>query len=242
MTTWMYDEFKHCGVDYSNGRIADTYDEKHNAFRNYKNEFDGLLEFLGLKNTQELTMIDLGCGTGATSIHAMKKFKKVYGIDVSLEMIRQAKKKIPDDNPKNIEFINAGFLSYKHTEAPVDLLMTKAAFHHVPDFWKQIALWNMNEMVKMGGILYIFDVVFQLDIKEFPEKINRWISEFEKNAGTEFKTEVETHIRDEYSTFAWVLDGMIRNAGFKIEQFRSKDGFAAEYHCTKVADVRSLSR
>ena len=29
MTTWMYEEFEHCGVDYSNDHIADTYDEKH---------------------------------------------------------------------------------------------------------------------------------------------------------------------------------------------------------------------
>jgi cyclopropane fatty-acyl-phospholipid synthase-like methyltransferase len=47
--------------------------------RNYKREFDELLDFLCLKDTQELTIIDLGCGTGATSIYAMNRFKKIYG-------------------------------------------------------------------------------------------------------------------------------------------------------------------
>jgi ubiquinone/menaquinone biosynthesis C-methylase UbiE len=237
MMTWIYNERKHCGVDYSDRNISKKYDERHQTFRNYKNEFDGLLDFLGLKNTQELTLIDLGCGTGATSLFAGDRFKKVYGVDVSESMITEAKRKLSDKNLKNIEFINAGFLSYDHKDPPVDVLITKAAFHHLPDFWKQIALWKMNKMIKTGGTLSISDVVFTLQASDFNEKINNWISGFEKIAGKEFKAEVETHIRDEHSTFKWVLDGMIQNAGFKIENYRSNDGFFLEYHCLKTREA-----
>lgn len=52
------------------------------------------------------------------------------------------------------------FRSYRHDAEPVDLVITKAALHHLPDFWEQIALLRINRMVKIGGLLYIQDVVF----------------------------------------------------------------------------------
>ncbi|GAK59725.1 hypothetical protein U27_06710 [Candidatus Vecturithrix granuli] len=33
---WMYDEQKHCGVDYSNKKLAEHYDQQHQQFRNYE--------------------------------------------------------------------------------------------------------------------------------------------------------------------------------------------------------------
>lgn len=236
MDNWMYDEYKYCGVDYSNEEHVNNYDQQHQLFRDYEKEFNDMIEFLCLNNTHDLSVIDLGCGTGASLVYAKHRFKKVYGVDVSGAMIQQAKKKIVNEAHNNINFVNAGFLSYKHKDEPVDLLITKAAFHHLPDFWKQIALLNMNKMIKTGGILYIFDVVFHFESTDYKNKINKWLAGFEKNAGEKFREEVETHIREEYSTFKWILDGMIERAGFRIENCRSKDGFITEYHCIKVKD------
>lgn len=239
MSNWMYDEYKHCGVDYSNEEHVNNYDGRHQSFRDYEKEFNDMVEFLCLKKTHELSVIDLGCGTGASLIYAKERFKKVYGVDVSDVMIQHAKRKVTDEANNNIEFVNAGFLSYKHKGEPVDLLITKFAFHHLPDFWKQIALLNMNKMIKKDGILYIFDVVFHLSPTEYKNVIDKWLSDFDKNTGVKFREEVETHIREEYSTFKWILDGMIERAGFRIENCRSKDGFITEYHCIKVNDMET---
>ena len=119
-------------------------------------------------------------------------------------------------------------------------MITKAAFHHLPDFWKQIALLKMNKMIKAGGSLYIFDIVFHFNPCEYKEKISEWISDFEKNAGAELRKEVEIHIRDEYSTFGWILDGMLERAGFSIKKCRSGDEFITEYHCIKEKEVGFL--
>ena len=56
---WMYAEQKHCGVDYSDKKLAERYDQQHQQFRNYAQEFQEMLTFLSLKNTQEMTLIDL---------------------------------------------------------------------------------------------------------------------------------------------------------------------------------------
>jgi ubiquinone/menaquinone biosynthesis C-methylase UbiE len=133
MTNWIYDEFKHCGVDYSKAKQAEIYDERHQKFRNYENEFNEMLNFLDIQEAKGKIVVDLGCGTGAGL------FKTVYAVDVSDAMIKKAKEKIRG-RAHNLIFVNAGFLSYEHKGAPADLVITKAAFHHLPDFWKQIAL------------------------------------------------------------------------------------------------------
>jgi ubiquinone/menaquinone biosynthesis C-methylase UbiE len=237
MNRWTYDEFRHCGVDYSDEQQAENYDNEHGKFRDYGKEFDAMIEFLSLGSTADLSMIDLGCGTGATSIYAAKSFKKVYGIDVSEMMIKQAKKKSDIEGIKNIEFINAGFLKYTHRDEPADIVITKAAFHHLPDFWKQVALLRMNRMLKVQGILYIFDVVFHFDAADYESRINDWVAGFEAKAGAKFREDVETHIRDEYSTFNWIMEGMIKKAGFRIEKSRTADGFVTEYCCIKTEEV-----
>jgi putative AdoMet-dependent methyltransferase len=236
---WTYNEFKHCGVDYSDTNQAAAYDKKHNKFRDYEKEVSYLINELALQNSKNLTLIDLGCGTGAFSAYASKYFKKIYAVDVSEAMIGQAKQKSGTQS-KNITFINSGFLSYEHTEEPVDIVISSAALHHLPDFWKQIALMRINRMLKLQGIFYLFDIVFQFEPNDYKRKINGYISDFVKKAGTDFKSEVEIHIRDEFSTFDWIMKGLITNAGFKIERSRSNDGFQTEYVCVKEHDVPAV--
>jgi len=79
MSNWQYDEFKHCGVDYSNTTEAEIYDEQHQKFRDYEKEFKGMLDSLQLANTEDLTVVDLGCGTGSTAILAAKVFDQTGG-------------------------------------------------------------------------------------------------------------------------------------------------------------------
>lgn len=235
MNNWLYDEFKHYGVDYSKTRQAESYDDQHQKFRDYAREFKEMMAFLEIRNPENKTMVDLGCGTGATSIYAADLFRMVYAVDVSQAMIERGRRKV-QDGKTNLKFVNAGFLSYVHAGDPVDLVVTKMAFHHLPDFWKQIALLRINRMLKMTGLLYIHDVVFQFDPPEYAGRINSWIARFEKAAGAEFRLEVETHIRDEHSTFGWIMKGMLEKAGFAVEKFKSDDGFLSEYACRKVRE------
>ena len=236
MNNWLYNEFKHCGVDYSKAEEARVYDDRHQKFRNYEKEFNEMIQFLGLQDTEDKIIIDLGCGTGATALLATGRFKSVYAVDVSGAMIARAREKL-DHDAANIQFVQAGFLSYEHQGEPADLVITKAAFHHLPDFWKQVALLRINKMVKVGGLLYIHDVVFQFDPRDYAGKIDSWISGLAKVAGEEFRSEIETHIRDEHSTFGWVLRGMLEKAGFTVEKCRSNDEFVTEYACRKISEV-----
>jgi hypothetical protein len=65
-----------------------------------------------------------------------------------------------------------------------------------------------------------------------------FIDAFEKAAGARIKQEIETHFRDEYSMFSWILEGMLQRAGFDIlERRSSQGGMLIEYFCRKNRDV-----
>ena len=235
--SWLYDERKQCGVDYADPAEAAAYDRQHHSFRDFDREFADLLRNLALGDTRDLTLIDLGCGTGAVTIPAARRFKSVVAVDVSEAMISHLRAKAADAGLSNIECVNAGFLTYRHAADPADIIVTKFAFHHLPDFWKQIALFNMNSMVKPGGIMYIADVVFGFDPADYAPTFDKWVAWFREKSGERFAAEVETHIRDEYSTFDWVLRGMIERAGFTVEKATSDDNLTYEFLCRKRAEI-----
>jgi hypothetical protein len=51
--------------------------------------------------------------------------------------------------------------------------------------------------------------------------------------GIEMKQELETHFRQEYSTFGWIMEVMLERAGFKIDKTDYREGFFSTYLCTK---------
>ena len=236
MNDWIFNEFVHCGVDYSDTAMADGYDDEHQKFRNYKQEVLDLLKNLSLDAPEKMTLIDLGCGTGAIAIHAAGHFKKVYAVDVSEKMLACAREKAAEKRIGNVEFVNSGFLNYTPAES-ADIVLTKVALHHLPDFWKQIALLNINKMLKPGGILYIFDVVFHFSPAEYETRINNWIGASEKIFGEKLKQEIKIHIRDEYSTFNWIMEEMLKRAGFVVEKVNTPDGMITEYFCKKTKEI-----
>lgn len=234
---YIYDKFKHCGVDYSSVEVAKEYDTYHKKFRNFEKEVSDLLENLNLPNSKDLTLIDFGCGTGFFELYASKYFKKIYAIDPSKTMLEVAKSKTLKEDIKNVEYINSGFLNYKHKDDLVDLVTTKMALHHLSDFWKQIALFNINKALKIGGILYVSDIVFQFEAKDYETSINSWIDNLSKKVDIEFIKDIESHISDEFSTYDWIFRGLLEKAGFEIYFFKSADGFVSEYFCKKEKDI-----
>jgi putative AdoMet-dependent methyltransferase len=91
-------------------------------------------------------------------------------------------------------------------------------------------------MLKPSGRLFLFDVVFPSNMTGYETRFNSWIQSMADKAGSEFAAEAETHIRDEHSTFDWIMGGLLERAGFKIDQAEYADGFGASYLCTKTEE------
>ncbi|MBF0236814.1 MAG: class I SAM-dependent methyltransferase [SAR324 cluster bacterium] len=228
-SSWQYDEFQQVGVNYENQAEVEAYDSRHAQFRDVDVECINILDTLAV--TPQSVVIELGTGTGAFAIHAAQRCARVYAVDVSCPMIEFAKRKADMAGLKNITFCQAGFLTYDHSGTPADAIVTSMAFHHLSDFWKCIALERMNGMLRSGGLLYIHDVIFeQTDAKT---NIARWIDQLGEIGGTQLRDEVATHVREEFSTFDWIIDGLIERTGFKILSKEMAEGVIGTYLCKK---------
>jgi len=227
--SWQYDEFKQVGIDYGDSTEVEAYDSRHAQFRDVDAECTAILDTLAV--TKQSVVIELGTGTGAFAIHAARRCASVYAVDVSSIMLEYAKQRSVKAGLENISFCHAGFLTYEHKDAPGDALVNSMAFHHLPDFWKSVALDRMNGMLKPGGLLYIHDVIFeQTDVET---NISPWIDNLGETGRLQLRNEVATHIREEFSTFDWIMDGLIERAGFKILSKEMVGGVIGTYLCKK---------
>lgn len=227
---WLYDEASFAGTDFKDLKVVQGYDERHSKFRDYKKETDERFE--ALKLGPDSVIVDFGCGTGAFTINAAGRCKKIYAIDISAMMLKYTEKKAADAGLSNIEFINAGMLSYEHKAEPVDAVISSMVLHHLPDFWKEIALKKICSMIKPGGKFFLFDVVFSFDYNEYEKYFDAWSERF--NAlGEDFGRSATRHLSHEYSTFSWVMSGLLERAGFEIESENHENGMIAKYICIK---------
>lgn len=220
----LFNEFRHVGVDYNNNNKVEIYDKEMGSFRDFEAESKNIIQHINLKADDRI--IELGTGTGNFAINASRICKEVFAVDISKSMLQYAKKKADKNNVHNIHFIHAGFLSYEHTGGQVDAIVTDVALHHLPDFWKQIALCRINKMLKPGGIFYLADQIYSFPLNQYKEKLQQWIDfNGERSQMESFRKDVEMSVKEEYSTFLWIMDQMLINAGFSTDKLEQKEFF-----------------
>ena len=228
---WTYNEMKQTGVDYSNVEQVQRYDDMHQRFRDYEKDSDAIIKLLELDSNS--TVIDMGAGTDAFALHAAKHCRKIYAVDVSSAMLERFRKKGEEMRLSNVLYCHGGFLTYEHRAEPADAMVSIAVLHHLPDFWKLIGLVRAAEMLKVGGRFFLFDIVFPSEATDLEDQINAWIRLVSEQSGPELAAEAEIHIREEYSTYDWIMEGMLGRAGFEIENAEYGDGLQATYVCIR---------
>ncbi|NLA75519.1 MAG: class I SAM-dependent methyltransferase, partial [Deltaproteobacteria bacterium] len=129
-------------------------------------------------------------------------------------------------------FHHAGFLSYEHKDTPADAIVTTFALHHLPDYWKGIALKRMNSMLKPNGFLYINDLI--LEEANSINNIQALIEKLAKEGGDLLREDTERHFREEYSTYDWVMDELLARSGFQIKSKRIEAGVLGTYLCINI--------
>lgn len=227
---WIPDELTYAGRENRDPAHAARYDQKMDA--EAKRE---LAELLKLGIGRESTVVDLGAGTGQFALEAAAAVKRVVAVDVSEVMLGQLRSKLQDSGVTNVECVPAGVLTYEHHGEPADLVYSRFALHHLPDFWQAIAIDRIAGMLRPGGIFRLWDVIYSFDPSEATEVLEAWMS----NAGADIegewlRSEFEDHIRDENSTFTWLLEPMLERAGLKIQSASyTDDRIFAQYICVK---------
>ena len=228
---WQYHEPDHPGADFD--AMAEIYDRNMQKYRDVQGEIDEILDYLAIRPDQSI--LEIGTGTGEFALAAARRCRKVYAVDLSAGMLRYAEKKARARGVSNVDFLPGGFLTYRHEGEPLDGIVSQIALHHLPDFWKQIALLRMAGMLAEGGKLCLRDVVYSFNPAEHGKFLDEFISKAAEKAGPQFASSISDHVKNEYSTMDWVMQGMIERAGFEIERTSHSHGFFALYLCMKTS-------
>jgi ubiquinone/menaquinone biosynthesis C-methylase UbiE len=223
---WLLDEVASAGRENLDVDHAWRYDLKEDAGALEELE---LVRGLGLDAQSEV--VDMGAGTGQFALAVASACARVVAVDVSPAMLAVLKAKVEASRLSNVEVVQAGFLTYEHQGRQVDFVYSRYALHHLPDFWKALALERLKRILRPGGVLRLWDVVYNFSPAEAEHRLNAWCAIFGAEAEDGWtRADVEEHIRDEHSTFTWLLEPMMERSGFRIEAaVYSTDGIFASY-------------
>lgn len=219
---WQWNEFQQIGTDYASEEEVAMYDRRMRKIRDIDAENAGMLDFLRLPS--DGAVLEIGTGTGAFLRTAAKRCARAAGIDISEVMLQYARSRADEEKLQNLELSRAGFLTHTFVPETFDGVVSGLAFHHLPDVWKAVALERIHRILKPGGRLVLLDVVFDWK-SEAPEAY------FERivSAAGESRPNFIRHIAQEYSTLAWIMEGLLTRAGFAIEQKRTAGDFLMLY-------------
>jgi SAM-dependent methyltransferase len=163
---WLLDEVANAGRENLDVSHVARYDSKENA-----GAADEVLLCQELGLTPDSTVVDVGAGTGQFAIAVASACARVIAVDVSPVMLARLRAKVAASGMTNIEVVQAGFLSYEHQGSPADFIYSRYALHHLPDFWKGVALVHLHRFLRPGGVLRLWCTASILRRQRFASKL-----------------------------------------------------------------------
>ena len=208
---WYYSERRQIGLDSAVASISVPSDDSDIRAR-------AALTMLGVQRGWRVA--DIGCGNGVLACEAALMGAEVDAIDVSRALLALAEVEARDRKVA-IRKQSAGLLSFAYQPNSYDLVVSEFALHHLPDFWKAVALSRIHGALKPGSSFFLRDIVF-IGMPDGSERtVEAWADFNIKNHGFS-RDSVIAHMRDEYSTFGWVIERMLTDVGFTL--------LSADYH------------
>jgi 2-polyprenyl-3-methyl-5-hydroxy-6-metoxy-1,4-benzoquinol methylase len=208
---WYYNQRRKIGLDSAVASLYDGHDDSDLRART-------ALAALGVKPGWRIA--DIGCGNGVLACEAAMMGAEVDAIDISPAMLALAQI-CARDRKVAIRTQSAGLLSFAYQPNSYDLIVSEFTLHHLPDFWKAVAMSRIYSALKPGGCFFLRDIVFVSTPDGRDRDIAQWADFNIKNHGFS-RDSVVTHMRDEHSTFGWVIERMLTDIGFTL--------VSADYH------------
>jgi tRNA (cmo5U34)-methyltransferase len=151
----------------------------------YDQMIRAITDSIPFDKNSEITVIDLGCGTGTVARKISDKFpeSRIYCLDIASNMIDIARNKLAGH--RDVEFIQGDFSTYEFNRK-FDVVVSSLALHHLEndqckkDFYKKV-----YSILTDSGLFINADVV--LASAEYNQVINiiRWIDYMNKSVTCE---------------------------------------------------------
>src|SRR5262249_30162586 len=105
-----------------------------------------------------------------------------------------------------------------------------------PAAWRAVALRRIAGLRRPGKPLVLRDIVYACEPGELDEVLEAWFAAAPADPAEGWtRAELETHAREEHSTFSWLLEPMLERAGFRISEASYSDSRTfARYVCVRA--------
>lgn len=141
--------------------------DEHNGLERIGNEWKNEEIFLSLLEqyaSRDGAALEIGCGGGRVTAHAIRWFRHVYACDVSKEMIRMNKDHIGGSNVSY--HVLDGFTLSEFLDGSVDCIFSHDVFVHFSSLQVYPYLAEIRRVLRPGGVglisFYNFSVHFDL--------------------------------------------------------------------------------
>jgi SAM-dependent methyltransferase len=226
---WRFDEQAHAGPEHLDPSYVAGYEAKA-AY----DPTDDLAALRANGLDARSVVVDLGAGTGVFAVAAAQECARVVAVDISPAMISTLEATVGRLGLDNVTIVEAGFLTYDHVGASADAVFTRNALHHLPDFWKAMALERVAAFVRPGGVLRLCDLVYDFDPATADRHLGSWIDGAVDDPSDGWTgAELAEHVRTEFSTFSWLLDEVLDRAGFDVVERSFRRSIYASYTCVR---------
>ena len=132
------DTYNKIAEDYTKDHAKDTWD-------------DDFIDYFSKELFSGARILDLGCGPGIDAVKLAKKGLKVYGLDLSEELLKIASKQLPEG-----AFTQGDMLErFPYEDDFFDGVFAKASLVHIPKDKIEQVLKETIRVLKKNGILHI---------------------------------------------------------------------------------------
>jgi SAM-dependent methyltransferase len=202
---WFYNERNRIGLGTAVASLCDNGEDADLRARE-------ALKLLGVQRGWRVA--DIGCGNGVLATEAALMGAEVDAVDISPAMLALAQI-YSRDRKARLRTRSAGLLSFAYEPGSYDLIVSEFTLHHLPDFWKAVALARIHRALKAGASFYLRDIVYVSMPDGSERDVEQW-ADFNVKNHDFARDSVVAHMRDEYSTFGWVMERMLTDVGFTL--------------------------
>ena len=163
-----------------------------------------------------LTVADIGCGTGSLTFELARFAGKVIGVDLSNEMLRRARALAKERAIRNVEFRQGDIFKLPLDSAGIDAVFCVMVMHFLPD--PQSAIAELCRITRPGGSVILVDLVQHKQQWMREQMAHQWLG-FDRRAIEGWFREAGAESIDYDLTGAFAGEKLARNGNRPVEIF-----------------------
>jgi ubiquinone/menaquinone biosynthesis C-methylase UbiE len=181
---------------------------------------------------RDLTLADIGCGTGSLTFELARFARKVIGIDLSNEMLRRARAVAREREVRNVEFRQGDALKLPLNSHSVDAAFCVMVLHFLAD--PQRAIKGICRVTRPGGSVILVDLVQHKQEWMRDQMAHQWLG-FDRASIEKWFREAGAESVNYDLTGSFAGEKMARNGNRPVEIFVARAALPATTE-RKMAD------